>query len=109
MAPTFQVEGFNDIFAIGDCSAAEKMFWHASKHALIAAHNIALLSRALPQSCTPLVHSRSSFPLPPPRFLQLKRYRAGEVPPLGLHLSANGPLVCSHDERTDDPLAHALR
>lgn len=84
---SFQVEGLPNALAIGDCCAMEQMFWHAPKHALVAAHNIGALCRKK----------------------VLKRYRPHTVPPLGLRLSAQGPLVCSHDEAVTDPLEHALR
>jgi len=83
----FQVEGLTNALAIGDCCAMEQMFWHAPKHALVAAHNIGALCRGK----------------------HLKRYRPHAVPPLGLRLSAEGPLVCSHNEAETDPLEHALR
>lgn len=91
VGPSFQVEGRPNAFAIGDCCDMEQMFWHAPKHALVAAHNIGVLCRA-----------KAS---PPP----LRRYRPDAAPPLGLRLSAHGPLVCSHDEAATDPLEHALR
>lgn len=42
----FQVEGSENLFALGDCCNMEaKMAYYAEKHAVVVAHNIQILER----------------------------------------------------------------